>query len=277
MRTVAGGARFKPRRPPPPATPHLASPQATAADDDPRRRSCLTRGTEPTRAGVVPATTGRPQRGSHRVEDPRRLAPPPSGHPETGGGATGRVCQTRHAGAGAQAQAGGPEAQSPRRQTPRETVSALTWWQKRPISGDKMTAPDSGAHPRLAGRDLGTLAPPPVPSTTPETPGPELSGVIWSTGGGRGAKGAPGGRGGGADAKGEGAGRGRPPPSHARVGVPVRPSLRAGVWLRVAREKNEERPAGEAPPTRRAGPHEGPRPGPQTVLSVAPRTARAGP
>lgn len=39
----------------------------------------LTRGTEPCEGGFVTTAAGRPQRGAHGVEDPRRLPTPPSG------------------------------------------------------------------------------------------------------------------------------------------------------------------------------------------------------
>ena len=118
VRTVTREARFKPHRQPTPH--HIASgesgqgPQEENVARSPQGR-------------VVPAPTGCLQRGAHRVEDSRRLAPPPSGRPETRGGSTGQVSQTtphrsRRTGPGRtlqrqgpnQAPAGGPKAQTPR-------------------------------------------------------------------------------------------------------------------------------------------------------------------
>ena len=48
--------------------------------------------------------------------------------------------------------------------------------------------------------------------------------------------------------------------SPTRVGVPVRPSLRTGD-LAFDVHKEKRRTVSEAPPTRRAGPDHGPRPG----------------
>lgn len=58
--------------------PHLS--QGTGSRTTHKRKGeRLTRGTEPCEGGFVTAAAGCPQRGAHRVEDPRRLPTPPSG------------------------------------------------------------------------------------------------------------------------------------------------------------------------------------------------------
>ena len=62
--------------------------------------------------------------------------------------------------------------------------------------------------------------------------------------------------------------------SPTRVGVPVRPSLRTGIWLRCAkRKKNRQRGASQET----SGPRPETVPGAHTILDGAHRTARAGP
>lgn len=101
-RTVTGGARFKPHRQPPPRLPttsHLRRGRPTTPGGE-----RLTRGTEPTGRGVVPATTGCPQRGA---QGQRPTPPRPTALGSPRHGTTSWVGQTRHTGPGAQAQAGG--------------------------------------------------------------------------------------------------------------------------------------------------------------------------
>jgi hypothetical protein len=105
-------------------------------------------------------------------------------------------------------------------------------------------------------------------------------GVIWSTGG-RGA--------GGGGARWPKWGRGHPPRERelaggalsrfAHTGRGTGPSESPnGDLASMSIKKQEGRTVSAAPPTRRAGPDQGPRPGgTQTVLDGAPRTARAGP
>lgn len=195
---------------------------------------------------VVSATTGCLRRGgeSHGVEDPRHLAPPPSGEPETGGGTAGRVSRThtreparrpRRGGSSGKGRLGRqtavqspepcarPESQSPQRQTPEETVSAPIWWQKRPISGEKNHGARQRAPCTHRGGGPQDLGPSTCPQHFPIHTSPGALGAIWST---RGAWRQSGGGARGADKR----GRGQRASERARE----RGSERAGVALPVS-------------------------------------------
>ena len=137
-------------------------------------------------------------------------------------------------------------------------MSAPTWWQKRPISGEKYHSARERGPSTNRGGDPETSVRPPVPNSSPSTPAPELSGATWST---RGAwrpsgGGEPWGGGGGGEAA---SGPGSPSP----VRPPARPRGQVPVPLRVSgrrRFKKKKMSHTRPPPT--SGPHEGARRGP---------------
>ena len=147
-RTVTRGARFKPHRQPPPPPPRLRRERPTTPG-----RERLTRGTEPIGQGSHLSLHRVPAAGSAQGRRPTAPRPATLGSPRDrrwhhGSGQLDTTTTTarepahrpRRAAPAARAEPGTSwrpegseprvhlETQSPRRQTPKETVSALTWW-----------------------------------------------------------------------------------------------------------------------------------------------------
>ena len=168
-----------------------------------------------------------------------------------------------------------PESQSPQRQTPGKTVSAPTWWQKRPISGEKNhDARQRGPSTNRRGgpQDLGPAT---CPQHFPIHTSPGALGAIWST---RGACWQSGGGAGGAGKRGRGSERAGValPGSPARAGTG--PSESPGEDLVRDKEishsaaSDERAPRGTAPGPRPPYPGHpvrlGPVPSPRPELAV---------
>lgn len=262
--------------PPPPA--HNLTPQARAANDPRRRTADTWHGAY--RAGVVPAATGCPQRGA---QGQRPTPPRPTALGSPRHSTTSWVGQTRHTGAGAQAQAGGSSGKGrTRRQlaahrpraprasrdpkssaadTKGDRVSTYLVAKKTYFGRQNDSRRQRG--PSMTRREgPRNLDPATCPQHYPMNIRPgALGGHLVDLGGGE--RGPRGGKSGGADAKGEGAGR-RLPPRFAHTGRRTGPSESPnGDLTSTCIKKKEERTVSGAPPTRRAGPDQGPRPGPR--------------
>ncbi|XP_043318303.1 collagen alpha-1(III) chain-like [Cervus canadensis] len=261
---------------PPPA--HNLTPQARAANDPRRRTADTWHGAY--RAGVVPAATGCPQRGA---QGQRPTPPRPTALGSPSRGTTSWVGQTRHTGAGAQAQAGGSSGKG----RTRRQLAAHRPGAPRASRDPKSSAADTKGDrvstylvakktyfgrqndsrrqrgPSMTRREgPRNLDPATCPQHYPMNIRPgALGGHLVDLGGGE--RGPRGGKSGGADAKGEGAGR-RLPPRFAHTGRRTGPSESPnGDLTSTCIKKKEGRTVSGAPPTRRAGPDQGPRPGPR--------------
>ena len=265
----------------PPVPAHNLTPQARAANDPRRRTPDTWHGAY--RAGVVPATTGCPQRGA-QGQRPTPPCPTALGSPR--GGTTSWVGQTTpHRRAGAQAQAGGSSSKGrTRRQLaahrpraprasrdPKSSVAdtkgdrvstylvAKNTYFGRQNDSRRQRGPSTTRKEGPRNLDPAT-SPQHYPMNT--RPG-ALGGHLVDLGGEGEGRGPRGGKSWGADAKGEGAGR-RLPPRFAHTGRRTGPSESPnGDLTSMCIKKKEERTVSGAPPTRRAGPDQGPRPGPR--------------
>lgn len=131
-----------------------------------------------------------------------------------------------------------------------------------------MTAADSGAHLQLVGRDPGTFGCGHLSPVLPHKHEAQSSRPGGSSGVDRGQRSS--GEGGSCwqkwgdrDIKGEGVDGDALHVSPTRVGVPVSPSLRTGIWLRCAKIKKKTEPSARRFPRGLAGPDQETAPGPR--------------